>query len=680
MYLSKISIENFRCFGEGDKAFTMTMQPGLTALVGENDSGKTAVIDAIRYALGTSDLEWNRLEDSDFNSNADSREIKVLCKFENLTSMDKRAFVEYLTYGMDPDDQPALYVHWSAKDTGDIYHGRPHRRIEVRSGMNGDGPKLDSNARALLYATYLRPLRDAEQALSGGRKSRLAQILLHSKTIRDGDIHDPATPLIPLGHELSILGIINLVDDLLKEQKGIKATRIAVDTQLKDLTLNGDTLISRIKISDTDISENLRIRQMLEKLDLALSDSGKAGLGSNNLLFIACELLLLAEEDGCKLLLIEEPEAHLHAQRQLRTMKYLQDQAKNKGIQIVITTHSPNLTSAINLNNIIMIQNRRAFPMAEGNTKLAKSDYRFLERFLDVTKANLFFARGVVIVEGDAENILLPTLARLIGRDFTEHGVSIVNVGSTGLRRYARIFQRNEVDDIDIDKQLHTPVACVTDLDVMPDCAPNILGKQKNGNAWPPINKRRWRTSADFRDSYELYEFRKNIYIKASGQQVITFVADEWTLEYDLAIGPKDKTGKYTGGLAEDVFIASQLAKKDENRINFDKDAQKEVIETAINNFDKIKKFSIDLVNNNEAKGYSVEEVISSCVYSEFTLGTVASKTITAQYLAERLLEQNKKQDYWRKLLPSYLVEAIDYVTKDPRSETALDSESTSDE
>ena len=63
-----------------------------------------------------------------------------------------------------------------------------------------------------------------------------------------------------------------------------------------------------------------------------------------------------------------------------------------------------------------------------------------------MTKANLFFAHGVLIVEGDAEAIILPTLADLIGHDLTEHGVSIVNVGGKGLRRFSRIFQRKEED------------------------------------------------------------------------------------------------------------------------------------------------------------------------------------------------------------------------------------------
>ena len=228
---------------------------------------------------------------------------------------------------------------------------------------------------------------------------------------------------------------------------------------------------------------------------MVIDGESKLGLGSNNLLFMACELLLLSQEDeGNKLLLIEEPEAHLHTQRQLQVMKSLQEQAKENGIQIIVTTHSPNLASAIELNNLVMIRDGRAFSMPEEETQLEPSDYRFLKRFLDVTKSNLVFARGVMIVEGDSENILLPTLANLIGRDFTEHGVSIVNVGSVGLRRYARIFQRKNVQR---DGQLDIPVACVTDMDVMPNCALAIFGKLQEGDEWPATSRRQGRLWRD---------------------------------------------------------------------------------------------------------------------------------------------------------------------------------------
>jgi len=116
--------------------------------------------------------------------------------------------------------------------------------------------------------------------------------------------------------------------------------------------------------------------------------------------------------------------------------------------------------------------------MRKGTTKLEERDYEFLERFLDTTKANLFFAKGVIMVEGDAENLLIPTIAELINRPLYDYGVSIVNIGSTAFRQFARIFQRND------DKSLNIPVSCITDLDIAQAIQGNTVKtiKRKTGN------------------------------------------------------------------------------------------------------------------------------------------------------------------------------------------------------
>ncbi|MFH1743519.1 MAG: TOPRIM nucleotidyl transferase/hydrolase domain-containing protein, partial [bacterium] len=501
----------------------------------------------------------------------------------------------------------------------------------------------------------LRPLRDAEQALSAGRGSRLAQVLSQSDGIEEGrDKCNHNEPLVQ--QPLSVLGIGDLINTLLDEQQGVKSAHTRIDNLLTELSLKRETVTSTISVSGAKFPNKILIRQLLEKLDLRLDGPGKLGLGSNNLLFTACELLLFAQEEvGNNLLLIEEPEAHLHAQRQLRVMKFLQEQAgkREERIQVIVTTHSPNLASAIELDNIVMIHGRRAFSMARGKTILEESDYSFLQRFLDVTKANLFFARGVMIVEGDAENILLPTLANLIGRDFTEHGVSIVNVGGVGLHRYARIFQRADGEKLDI------PVACVTDMDVMPDCAPEIIGKVKNGNDWPDENKRRWRSKSDFEGQTELDNCRKEKVDKASGQSVKTFVSDEWTLEYDLALGPKDEKGCFSEGLAEDVFVAASLADEDD-AINAQKKRHDDVENAACKEFAELK-------NKAEDKdGCEAQEVLASQIYAKFAKDGV-SKAIAAQYLAERLRAKFQNGELsaedLRKRLPNYLKNAIDYVT-----------------
>ena len=528
--------------------------------------------------------------------------------------------------------------------------------IEWRTGDKADGPLLDASARFLLQTTYLRPLRDAERAMSAGRGSRLSQILQHTKDIRDhGQKFDPkATP--PLNPStLSVLGLGDYTSHLIENSHGVKGTRKKLNEDyLQPLSFSGDMLKARVRISGSR-DDGTRLRQLLEKLEVNLGDADLAegahsrGLGSNNILFMACELLLLdTEENGFPLLIIEEPEAHLHPQRQLRLMAFLQAQAEKERadgqrIQIIVTTHSPNLASEVKLDNLVVVRNGRGYAMAEGQTKLTRSDYRFLQRFLDVTKANLFFARGVVIVEGDAENILLPVIARLIGRDFEQYGVSVVNVGGVGLSRYGRIFMR---DKPEAGCEISIPVACITDMDVMPECAPLILGKIKEGEVIPPLagSRRRWRVKSDFAGT-ELDEKRIHIRDKANEQCVRTFVANEWTLEYDLAYF----------GLPKQMHIAIALADADD-KINEGKAKKSEIAAEASQAYIVL-----------AAKGMSKEELCST-IYEPLAVSSPVSKPITAQYLAELLELAVKKEkltpEHLRELLPSYVVEAIIHVTE----------------
>src|SRR5260370_35489500 len=100
MYISELRIDNFRMFGEGDNAFVLPLRPGLTALVGENDIGKTAAIDACRLVLGTRDQETFRFDDAGFHQPPDpaprGKEIRIRCKFGDLPAAPTGTFAEYL--------------------------------------------------------------------------------------------------------------------------------------------------------------------------------------------------------------------------------------------------------------------------------------------------------------------------------------------------------------------------------------------------------------------------------------------------------------------------------------------------------------------------------------------------------------------------------------------------------
>lgn len=655
MYLSALKIENFRQFGHGDHELNIQFNEGVTALVGENDAGKTAVIDAIRYVLQTRDAEYLRLQLEDFHISSggiQAENITLRCTLEGLSSAELGAFAEYVTY---TGGVGRLYVHWSARRVVASASTRKWVDISVRSGENGEGPSLDVGVRQLLATAYLKPLRDAEREMSPGRNSRLSQVLSSFPNIDAGDSFDPAALPTDLtdAEALSIAGMGDFLRHLVNRHSAIVSAQAEInDTYLRPLSLAGQPLTSRIGFGEAG-TDPAKLKQILERLELGLLDhaTGEArgiyGLGSNNVLFMACELLLLGKEpDGLPLLLIEEPEAHLHPQRQLQLMEFLEAAAKPstelRPVQVILSTHSPNLSSKIPLQNLVLMQRQRAFSLAEDQTCLASDDYRFLSRFLDVTKAGLFFAKGLLVVEGDAEAILLPSLARRLGKDLTKHGVSIINVGGVGLRRYSKILQRKDTSK----GEITVPTACITDMDVMPDCAPEIRGlKGVKGPVWPDIAKRRWRAQKDFGSTP--VEVEKGLKAhrekrgESDGQCVRTFVADHWTLEYDLALK----------GFSKEVHHAAYLAIYEE-KIDKGTETKAGLLKQAQTAFEKIQ------------TTHTTEEARCSAIYKLFNR---ASKAIAAQYLIDFIDQGFEKGSMdattLRGKLPTYVVHAIEYAT-----------------
>jgi putative ATP-dependent endonuclease of the OLD family len=466
---------------------------------------------------------------------------------------------------------------------------------EVKAGPDEEGRTLDAGAKEFLKTTYLKPLRDAKTELIARKNSRLSQILYAHPVFKEKDKH-------------KLVGILTDANEDIKkyfENEEEKDGYIILKT-LK-------TFLSRFLKKDSAQNtrfhiDNPTLKNILEILKLTLQDE-RSGLGTYNLLFIAAELLNLrrSDYDGLKLGLIEEIEAHLHPQAQLRVVSALEDEAREGGVQLIITTHSPNLASKIKIENLILCHGKSVYPLGKAYTKLKETDYTFLERFLDVTKANLFFAQGVILVEGDAENILIPTISKLIGKDLTSHGVSVVNVGGTSFLRYGSIFKRQIGTG-----ELKMPVAIITDLDVKPD--DETTGKT---------------------------EATRNKQEKYNGQSVKTFVSPHWAFEYCLAL---------SANLKEMIFQAIKSAGQE---MTDDGYTGKQVP-------DDWATFSNGLNNTDLAKK----------IYDLLLIGPgkkKISKAITAQCMANALEMKFEDPDFITKVKEDetieYIIQAIEYAT-----------------
>lgn len=505
MYLSELKLWNFRKYGNPDwdlakPHLLVPFNSGTNVLIGENDSGKTAILDAIKYVLKTHAFEWIKIGKDDFYKNSDKLRIELF--FEGFNDDEAKNFTEWLGWtGEGETAKPILRLI--------LFAERNSSRIlpyEVKAGMDEMGLALNADAKDYLKATYLKALRDANNELIAKKNSRLSQILQgHELFKQQGVEHDFEQWFSETNDKIK-----SWFNDDSGERSNKKQIKDVIDKFLKAFI--DDSVSSELKLTEPEI------KAILEKISLGIEGLTNLGLGTMNRLYMATELLHLKRDwGGLKLGVIEELEAHLHPQAQMKVIEALQN---DKDVQFILTTHSPNLASKINLHNLILCKNNDVFPLGEDSgstknktdkyTKLEKKDYKYLERFLDVTKSNLFFAKGVIIVEGWAEEILIPAIAKQIQCDLTKHEVSIVNVGSTAYLHFAKIFLRNDGKEVDI------PVSVITDLDIRPN-SKGVFDEKDEENKRKSINR-------DFVD------FNKS--------KVILKIAKQWTLEWGLYKSP----------------------------------------------------------------------------------------------------------------------------------------------
>ena len=525
MYLKNLKLWNFRKYGNtnpfdlNQPHLDLNFTKGVNVLVGKNDSGKSAIIDAIKIVLKTHSYDWYKIDQDDFFY--DSERLRVEIILDELDPEEAKHFTEWLGWVKDSSGNAKCYLRLIL----DVRRNLANKRIfpsDVKAGIDPIGFQLNAEAREYLKTTYLRPLRDAKSELVPRKNSRLTQILQAHDAFKDKDLDHLLVGLFKDFNdsvEQYFLGKNNEGNDLSNDELKGKELKSDIDKYIK-------SFYDVSKESAFGVKGN-NLKTILEKLELSIKDEVNPGLGTLNRLFMASELLHLQKKNwsGLRLGLIEELEAHLHPQAQMQIIEALQ---KHKEIQLILTTHSPNLGSKIKLENLILCSDDSAFPLGPEYTKLESDEYSFLERFLDTTKANLFFANGVIMVEGWSEEILIPAIAQrlyeqgTISKNLTQAGVSIVNVGNTAFQQYSRIYLR--ADD---SEQINIPVSVITDVDVR--AYKLHIDKDKDG-----VITKTYIKEDEVEVQIKSEKKKTEIEMKYNDQNVKTFVAENWTLEYAL--------------------------------------------------------------------------------------------------------------------------------------------------
>lgn len=507
MYLKEIQIRNYKNFLKGRFLF----KKGVNVIIGENDSGKTNLMQAIRLVLDKR-MDWRERElsenmFSEMLADWRGQVIIISLRFAELNAeKEEEAVLKYISGNIngegsitwfcvpDPSTRKRLsecnspievkakieeltisnyisvitcgaYIDFLddkvySEMVGDVLNGECKFTEKLDENYYGCIGKtayngIDYIKNKLVDFTYISALRDAVNDLKQQYNPLMTMLRQVESKISDRD-KQGIKELID-----NVNDSISNVDEIRNLSEGInnKILSSVGNTYAPDIILKSE-LSGNIK----DIFRNLKIKSKHNKE----FDLDTIGLGSTNIIYIALKLMeysYVKEKEKLKakyfLLLFEEPEAHLHKHIQMSLFEKTGLEI-SEDVQVLMTTHSDNISAASKISRMnIISKQEKGSKVMQPYLGLSDEQVEHIERYLDVKRSELLFSKSVILVEGDAEEILIPSMVkRCLGVSLDELGISIINIGSVGFENVYLLF-----NDLRINKKC----AIVSDLDTPMD-------------------------------------------------------------------------------------------------------------------------------------------------------------------------------------------------------------------
>lgn len=453
MHISRVRIENFRNFRQLD------VKLGEHAVVvGENKVGKTNFLHALRLVLDPSlpdsvrQLRPEDIWDGVARPIPEGTRILVAIDLAGFDDNDEQ-LASLADFLVEPDPMVARLTYEFRRATSE-----EKEEFEfIVYGGNREEARVTYEVRKRLALEVVHALRDAEGDLASWRRSPLRPLLT-----KVADTIDPKK-------KQKLVEGVSAATDAIVALDQVDELGELVSNTLESLVGSAQAADVELGLVPTDADRLLRSLRLL--IDDGLRGVGEASLGVANTLYLTLKLLELNQlaKDGYRdhtFLAIEEPEAHLHPHLQrnvfrslLRGRTYVPKKPKDAELPsttILLTTHSPHVTSVAPLRSLVLLRSspKGTTAVSTAGLQLEPQEEEDLERYLDVTRAEMLFARGVLLVEGDAEVFVIPKLAALAKIDLDSLGITVCSVGGVNFAPYVKLL-----------KKLAIPFAVVTDFD-----------------------------------------------------------------------------------------------------------------------------------------------------------------------------------------------------------------------
>lgn len=689
MYISELTLNNFRTF---KNETTIHFHEGANVIIGHNNAGKTTVIKALELLFSE---KSKRLSIDDFNKSITIQELikappKIIIS-AILTESDQeedysddlvtistwlikidspykaKITYEFFLPDKEQEDYKIAMGKINSENINDYWNEIQYSFLrkyvqKIYVGNPNYKNTIDLESIKKFDFQFLTAIRDVERDLFTGQNTLLKEVI---------DFF--------MDYEIKI--DLEIDDSEKKRQIREKKIKFSKDAQVLIQTLQqrmekGKTHMLRYventgagfdnmqpsfegTILDTELYSALKL--IVENETGIRLPAVNNGLGYNNLIYISL-LLAKMQKDAAgdylgsnakvfSILAIEEPEAHLHPNMQYKFLKFLKQNQETDVRQIFITTHSPNITAAVDLDDLVVLYREqgqvntsypgKVFSEADEGIKSKK----YVQRFIDATKADIFFARNIILVEGLAEQLLIPEFAKLLGDDLTDSHTSVINIGGRYFEHFLKLFDISKSPNA-----IKKKVACITDLD--------------------PVRKEKDNKEATWKScmpmflncNTEIYEYNacSNGLVKNRKDNPLNLIrvfsqneGISCTFEYDLIL--KNIT-------VEDLLIDS-LANKKEIKELMDAYKSKKTIEKMLGILRK-GKYKEEIENSISSSKMSKDDMKKHIIAGRY-LNSI-SKGEAAQELAYVISENNNDMTGHKKEntieCPDYIKEAVEWI------------------